>query len=93
MNLESAVFGGMTAPFRQPYIRVTNFDLTDEETAALIRELDRIIEDDRYPLSTRIRTLRDIHNKIRPEPEREPLPLPKHYEPTARVGATLHRIP
>jgi hypothetical protein len=28
-------------------------DLTDDEAAALIRELDRIIQDDRYPLSPR----------------------------------------
>jgi len=25
--------------------------------------------------------LREIRNMIRPEPEREPLPEPKHYEP------------
>jgi hypothetical protein len=37
-----------------------NLDLADEESAALIRELDRIIEDDRYPLSPRIMTLKAI---------------------------------
>ena len=37
-----------------------NLDLTDEETAALLAELDRIIRDDRYPLSPRIRMLRAI---------------------------------
>jgi hypothetical protein len=42
-------------------------DLTDEETAALIRELGRIIDDDRYPLSPRIVMLDAILNKIRPE--------------------------
>jgi len=40
-------------------------DLTDDEKAALIRELDRIIEDDRYPLSPRIMTLKAIRAKLR----------------------------
>jgi hypothetical protein len=52
-------------------------DLTDEETAALIKELHEIIESDRYPFSPRIRTLRAILAKLRPEPVREPLPPPK----------------
>jgi hypothetical protein len=46
-------------------------DLTDEETAALLRELD-----DRYFMSPRIKTLRAIRAKIRPEPMREPLSPP-----------------
>jgi hypothetical protein len=33
-----------------------NLELTDEEEAVLERELRRIIADDRYPLSSRIRT-------------------------------------
>ena len=60
-------------------------DLTDEETAALLGELDRIIDGDRYPFSPRIRTLTAIRDKIRPEPAREPLPAPKQYAPP-RVG-------
>ena len=32
-------------------------DLSDEETAALLGELDRIIDGDRYPFSPRIQTL------------------------------------
>jgi hypothetical protein len=57
-----------------------NLDLTDEETAALLAELDRIIRDDRYPLSPRIRTLKAIRAKIKPEPARERLPpAPKQY--------------
>jgi len=31
-------------------------DLTDEEATVLLRLLNRAIEDDRYPLSPRIRT-------------------------------------
>jgi hypothetical protein len=51
-------------------------DLTDEETAALLRELDGLIDADRYFLSPRIRILKAIRAKIRPEPVREPLPPP-----------------
>jgi hypothetical protein len=47
-----------------------NLSLTDEENAALLGELDRIIRDDRYPLSARIRTLKAIRAKIKPEPAR-----------------------
>jgi hypothetical protein len=58
-----------------------NLDLTDEETAALTQELHDIIENDRYPFSPRIQTLRAILNKLRREPAREPLPSPKVYAP------------
>jgi hypothetical protein len=67
-----------------------NLDLTDEETAALLAELDRIIEGDRYPFSPRIRTLTAIRDKIRPEPVREPLPPLRHYEPP-RAKASRRR--
>ena len=56
-------------------------DLTEEETAALARLLTNTIDADRYPLSPRIQLLKEILAKIRPEPEREPLPEPKRYEP------------
>ena len=59
-----------------------NLDLTDEETAAPLRELDVLIDGDRYFLSPRIKTLKAIRAKIRPEPVRPPLPPPpKRYEP------------
>jgi hypothetical protein len=45
-------------------------DLTDEEAAALLRELDVLIDGDRYFLSPRIKTLKAIRAKIRPEPAR-----------------------
>src|SRR5580704_1132034 len=50
-----------------------NLDLTDEETAALLRELDGIIDGDRYFLSERTKTLKAIRAKIRPEPFRAEL--------------------
>jgi hypothetical protein len=72
-----------------------NLELSDEQAAALERELRNIIENDRYPFSPRIRTLREILYTIRPEPltsgqrsggtastpAREPLPPLRHYEP------------
>jgi hypothetical protein len=61
-----------------------NFELTDEQTEALLRELFQIIENDRYPLSPRIRTLKEIRGKIRSEPAREPLPPLRHYEPPSK---------
>jgi hypothetical protein len=57
-----------------------NLELTDEETELLARELCDLIDADRYFLSPRIRILSEILNKIKPEPEREPLPPPRHYE-------------
>ena len=58
-----------------------HLDLTEEENAALTQELHEIVENDRYPFSPRIRTLRGILAKLKPEPVRKPLPEPKHYEP------------
>jgi hypothetical protein len=52
-----------------------NLDLT-EETAALLKELDHNINGDRYFLSPRIRSLKAIRAKLRPEPSWEPLPPP-----------------
>jgi hypothetical protein len=62
-----------------------HLDLTDGETAALIQELHDILESDRYPFSQRIRTLRAILGKLRPEPAREPSPPPpKVYAPPTK---------
>jgi len=47
-------------------------ELTDEEAAALLRELNRIIENDRYQLSPRIRTLREIRAKLPVAPAQPP---------------------
>jgi hypothetical protein len=50
-------------------------DLSDEGAALLERELTAIIDGDRYFLSPRIRTLRQIRNIIRrPEPVRDRSP-------------------
>ena len=66
--------------------------LTDEETAALFREFDGLIDGDRYFLSPRIKTLKAIRAKIRPEPVREPLPPPlKQYAPPRASVAKRRR--
>ena len=54
-------------------------DLTDEEAAALLSLLNRLIAGDRYPLSPRIRLLRAIRAKLpgaplEPPPARPPTP-------------------
>jgi hypothetical protein len=69
-----------------------NLDLTEEETAALLRELNGIIDGDRYFLSPRIETLKAIHAKIIPEPVRGPLPPPpKQYAPPRANAARRRR--
>jgi hypothetical protein len=69
-----------------------NLELTDGETAALLRELDGLIDGDRYFLSPRIKTLRAIRAKIRPERVREPLPPPpKRYEPPRATARQRRR--
>jgi hypothetical protein len=65
-----------------------HLDLSDEEAAALSQELYDIVENERYPFSLRIRTLRAILNKLRPgEPVHKPLPRPKVYAPPRFIRA------
>jgi len=68
-----------------------NLELSDEETAALTQELHVIVENDRDPLSDRIRTLRAVLAKLRPEPVREPLPPPKVYAPPRATAGRRRR--
>jgi hypothetical protein len=59
--------------------------LTVEQVALLLAELDRIIENDRCPLSRRFKALREIRALLKPYPERPPLPPPpRQYEPPSR---------
>jgi hypothetical protein len=56
-------------------------DLTDEEDAAFARLLSDTINDDRYLLLARIRLLKTILGRIRPERSPAPLPPPiRHRE-------------
>jgi hypothetical protein len=66
-------------------------ELTDDEAALPLKELNGIIDGNRYFLSDRTRTLEAIRAKIRPEPPREPLPPPpKRYAPP-RASAARRR--
>jgi len=58
-----------------------NLELSDDESDALARLLRKAIDEDRYPLSPRIRLLQGILDKIEPPPVREPPPPLKVYEP------------
>jgi hypothetical protein len=64
-----------------------HLDCRTEEAAALTQERHNIVENDRYPFSQRIRTLRAILAKLRPEPVREPLPPPKVCAPARATAA------
>jgi hypothetical protein len=62
-----------------------NLELNDVQTEVLIRELHNIVQNDRYPLSPRIRVLKEILGMMRPEPARPtPLPQRRHYEPPSK---------
>jgi len=66
-------------------------NLTDEEAAALLRELNNIIETDWYPLSPRIRVLRGIRTKFpmappEPPPARPPTPEERDSRRAPRSG-------
>jgi hypothetical protein len=63
-----------------------HLDLSDEEATALTQELHEIVEHDRYPFSPRIRTLRGILAKLRPEPVPEPNAATKGVRAAASNG-------
>jgi hypothetical protein len=59
-----------------------HIELNDQQTEALIRELSQLIDNERYFLGPRVRVLKEILGKLRPEPERhDPLPPLRNYEP------------
>ena len=62
-------------------------DLTDEEAAALLSLLNRVIADDRYPLSPRIRLLRAVHAKLPGAPPEPPAARPPTPEERTRGRA------
>ena len=61
-------------------------ELNDVQTQALIQELDHIVRNDRYPLSPRIVTLKEILGMLRPEPARSAAaaPPPRIYAPPTK---------
>jgi hypothetical protein len=70
-------------------------DLTEEETFALPNLLTEAIENDRYPLSPRIQTLRGILTKFGPmapplPPPARP-PAPEERDPSRRSRSRSRR--
>jgi hypothetical protein len=56
--------------------------LTDDEKTALVVLLKRVVDEDHYPFSPRIRTLKGILAKLQPpQPVRAPLPPLRRYAP------------
>jgi hypothetical protein len=68
-----------------------HLELSDDETAAFLKELDDVVQNARFFLSPRIQTLKAIREKIRPEPVREPLPPRKHHQPPRFIGGLRAR--
>jgi hypothetical protein len=69
-----------------------NLDLSDEEAAALIKDLDDITGNDRYRFSERMRSLRAILAKLKPEPGWEPsLPATVYAPPRATAASRRTR--
>jgi hypothetical protein len=68
-----------------------HLDLSDDEAAALTQELHDIVENDRYPFSPRVQTLRAILHKLRPEPARKPFPPLKVYAPPRFIRGRRRR--
>jgi hypothetical protein len=68
-----------------------HLDLSDDETAALTKELDDMTRNDRYPFSERIRVLKAILATLSQEPVREPLPPPRVYAPPRRTAVRRRR--
>jgi hypothetical protein len=64
--------------------------LSDDEFAALVKELADITRNDRYPFSPRIQTLRAILAKLKLEAARETSLPPKVYA-SPRTTATRRR--
>jgi len=90
-SIRRRTYANWPALVKQLICGVMIFDLTDEETSALIRLLSQTIDNDRYPLSPRVQTLQAILGKIRPERPREPLPPPKVYAPPRATAGRRRR--
>jgi hypothetical protein len=68
-----------------------HLDLSDDEATAPIKALHDTVHNDRYPFLERVRTLKAILGKLRPQPVHEPIPPPKVYAPPqATAGRRRH---
>ena len=67
-------------------------DLTDEQAALLLAELDRLIDGDKFLLSQRVTALRAIRAMLKPYPAVQPAASPPQriYNPP-RIGRYKRR--
>jgi hypothetical protein len=71
---------------------MTEPELADEETRTLIDYARRKFAQERWPLSTALRPVREIMEKLDPKPEPQPLPaLGKRIEPSWRMARKRRR--
>jgi hypothetical protein len=61
-------------------------DLTDDEHEAVAKALRKLIDDDRFPLSPRLRPLKSALAKLAPQPPKKPLPPPPTTADGSRYG-------
>jgi hypothetical protein len=61
-------------------------DLTDEEHAAVVAALRKLINDDKFPLAPRLKPLKSALAKLDPKPLRKPLPPPPEPGDRPRYG-------
>jgi hypothetical protein len=61
-------------------------DLTDDEHAAVVEALRKLIRTDPFPLSPRLRPLNSALAKLAPQPERKPRPPPPQPGDGPRYG-------
>jgi hypothetical protein len=77
---------------QRPHIGLMpHLDMSDDEAAALMKELHDTVHNDPHPPSPRFRTLKDILARLRLEPVREPLPPPKFYAPPRATAVRRQR--
>jgi hypothetical protein len=61
-------------------------ELTEEERAAVVAALRKLIAEDKFPLSPRLKPLKSALAKLAPEPPRKPLPPPPEPGDRPRYG-------
>ena len=76
----------------KPHLRSMRCDLTDEEDAAFARLLSDTINDHRYLPLARIRLLKRILGRIRPERSPAPLPPIRHREIHKPTETVWHHV-
>jgi hypothetical protein len=67
------------------------FEQDDAQAGGLIKELSDTVQNSRYSFSPRIRVLRKILTKLRPEPDTGAATPPRHYAPPRATRARRRR--